>query len=449
MFDVAILGGGISGLYLAYHLLKTRNTDKNVTLGHPPRRILLMEKSKLMGGRIHTYKDSHMSVEAGAGRIHTSHHRFLGLIRELGFGNLLVKIDNDSRFVREDESGVKSLVDSPYRSITSSLIREAKKRPKHELIQKTLFDFAVEVCGKEQATLALDSFGYTTEFLVMNAYDAVELMKIVALHSDYYVLAGGLSQVVEALVERIKSLGGIIVQGYTVDAIRYRRAALSNGPYTIFCSGGLRGGGSSGSGSSGREYSARQCIVTFTAKAVESIRFLGDADFKDRAVNWKRTLKASVYGGSLCRIYSQFDRAWFAEFGKLTIDNDLRMVIPIDAKTGIVMIAYSDGAVANKWSKLEETAGIREVNRRLKSLVEDGLGIQITGGPKHTKLFHWSDAVGYWRVGADSARVERMAVDGFCGMHFAGENYSRLNQQWVEGSLDTADLVLDRILRVI
>jgi hypothetical protein len=64
---------------------------------------------------------------------------------------------------------------------------------------------------------------------------------------------------------------------------------------------------------------------------------------------------------------------------------------------------------------------------------------------KHTKIFHWSDAVGYWRVGADSAKVERMAANGFGGVHFAGENYSRLNQQWLEGSLDTAENVL-RIL---
>jgi monoamine oxidase len=428
MFDAAILGGGISGLYLAYKLLKTQQA----TLGKP-RRILLIEKSKSIGGRIHTYKDAHMSVEAGAGRIHKGHHRFLGLIRELGLGHLLVQIDNDSRFVRQEDN---TIGDSPYRPIASLLIREAKKRPKHELIQKTLFEFAVEVCGKESAELALDSFGYTTEFLVMNAYDAIELMKIIALHSEYYVLSGGLVQVVEALVERIKTLGGIIVQGQSVDAIRYRRAAPSGGPYTIFCSGGV-------------EYEARRCVATFTAKAVAAIRFLGDTEFKEWAKDWKRIIKASIFGGSLCRIYSKFDESWFAKLGKLTIDNDLRMIIPIDAKTGVVMISYSDGPVANKWAKLEESAGIREVNRRLKSLVEDGLGIKLVGGPKHTKLFHWSDAVGYWRVGADSAKVERMAVDGFCGMHFAGENYSRANQQWVEGSLDTSDLVLDRILPVI
>lgn len=442
MYDVAILGGGISGLYLAYELLKRR------------KRILLIEKSQIMGGRVHTYKDAHMSVEAGAGRIHAGHRRMLGLIRELGLSNLLVKIDNDSRFVREDGQ----IVEEPYRPVVSSLLREAKKHRKSELIGKTLFEFAVEVVGKDLADLALDSFGYTTEFLVMNAYDALELMKIVALHNDYYVLSGGLSQVVEALVERIKRLGGMIVQGRSVEAIRYRErdngahVAPDRGPYTIFCSSAHQGVGDT--------YSAKRCVVTFTARDVGGLHFLGDAEFKDRAKEWKHAIKSSIYGGSLCRIYSKFakavpsDDAWFAEFakrrhcvplGKLTIDNDLRMIIPIDAKSGVVMIAYSDGKVANKWAKMEEQEGVREVNRRLKMLVEEGIRIKI-GAPKHTKIFHWSDAVGYWRVGADSARVERMATNGFFGLHFAGENYSRLNQQWLEGALDTAEGVLHKIL---
>jgi hypothetical protein len=349
----------------------------------------------------------------------------------LGLGHLLVKIDNDFKFVREDGQIVKE----PYRPVILSLLREAKTRLKDELIQKTLFEFAIEVVGKDAAELALDSYGYATEFLVMNAYDALELMKIVALHSDYYVLSGGLSQVVEALVERIKSLGGIIVQGRSVDAIRYQeKDSGSDGHLTIFCS----------SKNSTEGYVAKRCVVTFTAKDVGGVRFLGDAEFRNQAKNWKQVIRSSIYGGSLCRIYSKFDDTWFADFGKLTIHNDLRMIIPIDSKSGVVMIAYSDGTVANKWAKLEETHGVREVNRRLKMLVEDGLGLEKVV-PKHTKIFHWSDAVGYWRVGADSAKVERMAANGFGGVHFAGENYSRLNQQWLEGSLDTAENVL-RIL---
>jgi monoamine oxidase len=168
---------------------------------------------------------------------------------------------------------------------------------------------------------------------------------------------------------------------------------------------------------------------------------------------WKRILKASIYGGSLCRIYSVFptsshnkvgrengEKPWFAGLGKLTMNNDVRMIIPIDEETGVVMISYTDGVIADRWAKMESEKGIREVNRRLKELIDERLKISIPM-PKHTKIFHWLNGVGYWKVGANSSAVEKMATVGVRGMYFCGENYSSENQQWIEGSLDTAELV--------
>ena len=58
LFDIIIIGGGIAGLYTLYSLSKK----------HPNLKILLLEKGKNLGGRIYTYKDQYMTLEAGAGR---------------------------------------------------------------------------------------------------------------------------------------------------------------------------------------------------------------------------------------------------------------------------------------------------------------------------------------------------------------------------------------------
>ena len=61
VFDYIILGGGIAGLYSAYSILK-KNKKAN---------ILILEKHANVGGRVFTFKNKHMTVEAGAGRFHS------------------------------------------------------------------------------------------------------------------------------------------------------------------------------------------------------------------------------------------------------------------------------------------------------------------------------------------------------------------------------------------
>jgi monoamine oxidase len=417
MYDVSILGGGISGLYLAYNLLKRDSKQ----------RVVIIEKSRALGGRVDTYQDTWMSVEAGAGRIHNGHARTLNLIRELGLGSKLVEINNNIRFVREEDG---HLVNPPHIDIMSRVAAASKKMSKESLIGKSLLEVSKEVVGEDAAKAALASFGYTTEFLKMNAYDAIALMGIIAKPQKYFVLGGGLSQVIEKLKARLLSMGCQFETGREVVRINKGEGEL----YTIFCD-------------KGGPIQSSRCVCTFPVEDVLRLRVSGLESFTE----WKRIIKASVYGGSLCRIYSVFPLSgseskgsWFAGLGKITMKNDVRMIIPVDEEKGVVMISYTDGAIANKWARMESEKGIREVNRRLKELIDERLNISIPL-PKHTRVFYWPNGVGYWKVGADSAAVEKRATNGFHGLYFCGENYSAKNQQWVEGALDTAEMVLRKI----
>ena len=59
-YDIIIVGGGIAGLFLAY---KLKDTKQN---------ILLIEKEKELGGRIHTIYKTDYHYECGAARISKS-----------------------------------------------------------------------------------------------------------------------------------------------------------------------------------------------------------------------------------------------------------------------------------------------------------------------------------------------------------------------------------------
>jgi hypothetical protein len=122
------------------------------------------------------------------------------------------------------------------------------------------------------------------------------------------------------------------------------------------------------------------------------------------------------------------------------------MVIPINTKEGIIMISYSDNIFADQWQKLYEKKGIRAVNTKLREDMLESVGKWIPV-PKHTQVFYWDCGVGYWTVGADSHHVAKKMIQPFCKipLYVCGENYSENGQQWIEGGLETADNILQRL----
>ena len=82
-YETIIIGGGISGLFLAYKL-----SDTN-------KKILLLESSPKLGGRIETKIIDDVPYECGAARFHSSHTKLLTLIQELGLEDKITKLSTD------------------------------------------------------------------------------------------------------------------------------------------------------------------------------------------------------------------------------------------------------------------------------------------------------------------------------------------------------------------
>ena len=78
-----ILGGGIAGLYTAYQLLKQ----------NPDRKLVILEREH-WGGRIYTYSDSYMTVEAGGARFSNQHKLLLELLKEFNLSKKIISISS-------------------------------------------------------------------------------------------------------------------------------------------------------------------------------------------------------------------------------------------------------------------------------------------------------------------------------------------------------------------
>jgi monoamine oxidase len=201
----------------------------------------------------------------------------------------------------------------------------------------------------------------------------------------------------------------------------------------------------------GDTYYAKHCVCALPKQAILKMHC---ALFR-KAIPYLQHIKC----GSLCRIYCKFTKyadkdkensengsdtkVWFHDLGKITTDNDLRMIIPIDIEKGIVMISYSDNRWADEWNRLHLSEGIHAVNQKLHELVKSLMGpSQSIPIPTNTHVFYWKCGVGYWGKGVDSRVAENRIRQPTAGLYVCGEHYSSHSQQWMEGALDTATQVI-------
>ena len=441
-YDIVIIGGGIGGLYCAYRLLKGGFSGS----------LVVLEKEKNVGGRVYTYRDKYMSVEAGAGRFHDGHVRVIELIRELGLGRKMVPNGNKAVFAPSDGRGVlmNSVLDAPgawpvldgaldialgsqnipSSGLLSRVIVASQLRSAEYLRSVTFVDYAKTVLTAEEVDFILATFGYYSELVLLNAYDSIALMGDLGPGNQFFRLLGGLSQIIDALVSRIEKMGGVIRMGKTVERVEY-----VGGAFSIQCAGHKR------------DILGKQCICALTKPGVEKISFVGLG-----ARAWKARLRRELVCAPLCRIYAKFAKGdvWFRGLPKMTTNNALRMIIPISEKDGVIMISYSDNVFADFWHKLEQTAGISGVIEMLGRLIQLSCGVTMPR-PVAVKVFYWGCGVGYWTVGSDSSRFfeEMMCpAGGDVPLFLCGENYSMSNQQWMEGALETAEKVIEKIERL-
>lgn len=412
--DLIIVGGGIAGLYAAYQHIKQ----------NPRLKITILERNRDLGGRIDTFHGKYYTVEAGAGRFHNNQPLIMNLIRELGLDDKMVPISGFDHYMTNG----KLYSTKSTQKIIKRIIQASKREPDVDAVLKNtaFLDYAKTVITKDEADLLYDSFGYSSELTDMNAFDAIVLMEE---HfnptNQYYVLAGGLSQLVDKLVDKLKAANGRvkILTRHRVNDIQFIQGqGQGHGAgheFKITCDN-LK-----------RPYYANKCICAVPKETLLKLRIFSPVY---PMLNLIKTLP-------LCRIYGQFPvhgGPWFKDLPKITTNNNLRIVIPMDESTGTMMISYTDNKFARYWKNIMDVGGgIDEVARLHQKLLEKTTRMQIPR-PEHIEMFYWEHGVAYFAPGFDSSvmpyQIMRPYVD--VPLFVCGENYSAKNSQWIEGALE-------------
>ena len=392
-YDYIIVGAGLSGLYSAYKLLKE----------NPDLKILILERNRDVGGRV----DTQDGLEAGAGRFHENQPHIMGLIRELGLAQHMVPIETYEHFIANKTLHTMEPVDK----IRDYVIKTSKKIDKNILKNMVFLDYVKQVLSIDDASFLLDFYGYSSELTNMNAYDTINLMKNHLNHdTQFYTLQGGLSQIVRELTKRIDAK--IMVHRRVVD-IHYNDKTEQ---FEITCD------------EIKKKYKARKCICAVTKETLLKIPI-----FKPiyKVLQLIETLP-------LCRIYAKFPITWFKGMPQVTINNNLRIMIPIDEPSGLIMMSYTDNKYARFWKRLLDKDGIDALNREHQRLIKKTTGLDVPA-PQDTKVYYWEHGVVYFKPGFDSETMLKQIRHPIPNipLYVCGENYSEFNGQWMEGALDT------------
>ena len=488
-FDFAVLGSGISGIYTTFLLSKQ----------FPNSNILVIEKNNNPGGRVYTFKNKHMNVEAGAGRFYSGQPYIFDLIEQLDLSKRIVPIHNtygyapsdntDSihtslfhfdddhadlnnmkSFFQHNTAGSQQLI---THSISNSFINYDTFIPiiKHgidmflgpntlpctELLLQVIvksysytpkylqsinfIELSQNFLTPNQIEYIKDSFGYYAKLVYYNAFDAIHVLKHhLNPFNTFYAMKNGLSIIISyMLLEITKNKNVVFKYNHHVDNIQYLPSSKT---FKVFCS----------HNDGHTIFNTHKCICALPKFVLDKINLFQPIHKE----------LSSIQCSPLCRIYAKYPKqlfndsdgnivkqVWFHGIKHvITTNNDLRMIVPIDQDNGIIMISYSDSHFARNWKNIHDKKGNSGVHTHISKLVKQCLDIDIPAFID-MNLFYWECGVAFWGIETDS-KVNSMRISNHfkdIPLAICGEHYSQSNQQWIEGSLETAHNAFQHIKR--
>lgn len=439
MYDYLIVGAGISGLYTAYRLFKK----------YPTAKICILEATQYIGGRLHSIKYDGVIMDGGGARFNTEQKRIIGLIKEVGLWNKVIPITSDITYKPVNENYTTKSDSKLLFNTIDDFILYMKKyiKDKHisrdTLINTTILDFATKHFSKEHPDIKqnlINIYPYYSELGVLNAVEGLNLFSNeFSDKTKYYILNGGLEQLAETLYTKLKKID--IYKETPVLEISNQEETESQTTYKI-------------TNSDNKTFTTKNLILTIPKNKLLNIKFKLNSDntIKNNLKQLHKNIN-SVQNEPLYRIYARYPldksthKVWFDGMSKIATNLPIKYIIPINYEKGVIMISYTDSKFARYWfNKMAEGTFEVTLNKQLKLLFPD-MDIPKAKWYKHCP---WNSGAGYWKKGYDRKLIMPQMIEPLgknTHLYICGENYSS-HQAWVEGALETADMVLDKMKKI-
>ena len=429
-YDIVIIGGGIAGIYSMYNLKKK----------YPKLKVLLLEKDDRFGGRIYTHfekiNDQIYKMDLGAGRLGFHHHRIMNLLEDLKLKHEIIPITNTENYIEYDKktnsASNKSkekrlIVDLLYNFFNSSKVANLS----HTFLKRlNLIELFSKFFPKKISEIIENSFEYKCKLKYFNANDAVYYFKHdYNKYSKFFVLKSGLNIIIDKMLTKIKTNKNYVfkknknVKNISYDfernlyKINYNSKNSTHDVYSKFIICAL----------------PRKDLIKFDIL----LPFMSDLN--------------SINEIAKMRIFEIYDtktrEAWFKDLPKLSTNEELQFVLPIDPKSGLIMSSYNENLSTNQsyWLNLYNKSK-KDFKTTLNQKLNNIFSVFNVRVPQsiYVKLHYWSMGVAAWKKNVNSQYISQKIINLMPNFYICGENYSNY-QAWCEGSLQTSEEVTNRI----
>lgn len=399
---IIIVGAGLAGLSVAEGLLKKGYS------------VVILERYPTVGGRVVTNREPYQ-YEIGAGRIFHKHRRMHGLIRRFGLHT----------YPLSDAISWKSqkgpLGPNTFSEDLKDTFKALQQAPKRVLATHTLAQLIPPDLKQR-----LKQYPYWAELHMLRADLALPLFDAGAemgTYEGYVGIQEGIDALTTGLRDAVVKAGGVVLTRYRVEDIR----RSTGGMWEVV--------GNYGKKAEAQPFQilAKQVVIATCRCSLGSFTALQD-----------KPMLTQLQTSPLLRIYAAYPkvkgRLWFEDLPKFTTNSPLRYIIPIDPKTGLIMISYTDGPDTDVWRRLEGRALQKAIQKEVRALFPD----LVIPEPVYLKKHDWPAGCTYW-VPTDIAYnlkvAQREAIYPAKDLWVVGESVS-FQQGWMEGALETAENLL-------
>jgi hypothetical protein len=390
-----IIGGGLAGLSIAEFLAK-KSGNSNV---------LVLEQYRAWGGRVVTYRDKskNLQYEIGAGRIFHTHKHVGDLVKRFGLHTYPISA----------ESTTPNGLPNPFLQLFEPVRHILQSLPADILAKHTVNELV-----PEELCSVLKYYPYWSEFNLLRADLALPLFapkKPMGTDkpADYYGVVEGLDAITTHLHDAAAKAGANLKN-------RHQVTNISRLAPDLFEITGLRG---KKANQRPFKYRANRVIIATCRCGYSDFSILKDMP-----------LMKQLATGPLTRIYAVYQPPLDIP-EKVVTDGPLRYIIPINPKTGLIMISYTDGDDTHYWNKLDDDALEEAIHKEFTKLFPD----KTMTKPTYLKKHEWPNGCTYWLPGDYSPeKASKIAHNPEPNLYLTGESVS-LNQTWMEGALESAD----------
>lgn len=496
IYDVAIVGGGVSGTYCAWRL--TENESKTSS-------ICLLESSNRIGGRLFSValpQSPNMVAEIGGMRYTDAQLNVFGLIDHLGLTRAYFDKDSTENLIylrrkrfqaselkqdpsklpynfREDEKGKSSRelmmmalhkIFPDIKAMTQQQVQEYLKTAKYKgksLWEVGYWNLLMSELSIEAYNFIRDGGGYYSSVSNWNAYDAIVSFSKYNTAVTFYKVKEGFDALPKKMADRFVEKGGKLQFNSEVTSLKkIQKDGQELVQLTLH---------SPSSTSEKSVVLAKKVILALPKRAIE---LLDSDSFIFEQKQFVQDLKR-VTPEYASKIFLWYDEAWWSKLGfsigPSRTDLPLRQCYYFGMEPnnkgqmpkGLLMASYNDGIAVDFWegylpqssfdrnstnfTSLDEylkthalpSMMIQELSQELSELH----GVQVPK-PSFTVFQNWSDdpyggAWHYWNPNNQSwiviPRIRHPIPN--VNLYICGEAYST-NQGWVEGAVNTAEKLL-------